>query len=86
MTLIYIILILLIVFAGLWYFAPDGWMTNIKTTMLGFWAASPAFIDALTNDVDWHAIFRDPQTVAIVSGVLVIMGILARLRSKIRGG
>lgn len=84
MTLLYILVFLVVVFVLLWNFAPSGWMTNIKTTLLGALAGLPPIIDQLADDIRWGDIL-DPKSAAIVAAVLVVMGILARMRSKIRG-
>ena len=84
MPLFWIILALVIVFTFLWYQAPNGWMTNIKTTLLTGLAGAPGVIDYLAINVDWSAILT-PQNAAIVAAVLGLMALLSRSRSKIRG-
>ncbi len=84
MTLSWIILALVIVFAFLWYRAPSGWMTNIKTTLLAGLAGAPGVIEYLAINVDWREILT-PQNAAIVAAVLGLMALISRSRSKIRG-
>ncbi len=84
MTLFWIIVALATVFTVLWYKAPSGWMTNIKTAMLTALAGMPGVIDYLAINVDWPAILT-PQNAAIVAGVLGLMALISRSRGKIRG-
>lgn len=78
-----ILFFIVILFFLLWFLAPSGWMTHVKTVLLGLLVGAPAIIDQLANDIRWQDILA-PRQAAIVGGVLVLMGIFARLRSRIK--
>ncbi len=83
MLLLMVVVALVATFLVLWFTAPSGWMTHVKTSMLGLLAAAPAIIDQLSNQVRWEDMLGRQQA-AVVAGILVLMGILARLRGHIR--
>ena len=83
MIFLSILFCIVVLFFMLWFLAPSGWMTHVKTVLLGLLVGAPAIIDQLANDIRWQDILGSRQA-AIVGGVLVLMGILARLRSRIK--
>lgn len=82
-TLIIALLIIAVIFALLWKFAPSGWMTGIKAAMLTLWAQAGDIFESLTN-VQWEGVMSQRNAI-IVGAVLGVMVIVSRFRGHIKG-